>query len=256
MSQPGDTTHRLVKVLNSAGAGVTGLTLASFTFAAYGRGYGAGAWSTYTASQAVVEIGSGLYSLSFTLPTSAGWWRVLLEHATHTVWSGSWEGEVESNDIDSMYAATVQPVATLSNSFQLGATQSADLVAYRYRTLSIPIYDSSGAAYAALATDFPSSTLRLSIRSKDQTTTKWDAGPSGVISTGTGTAADFSITTVGNLLTVTIPEDSGFFAALTAGSDSADLYAEIVGDYGGLSNKTQPIIRSSTWTILRREVGT
>jgi hypothetical protein len=256
MAQPGDTTHRLIKVMDAAGAGVTGLVLGGFTLTSYGRGYGAGAWSTYSASGALVEIGSGLYSLAFTLPTSAGWWRVMLEHTTYTVWPGSWEGEVETQDQDSLYGAVVQPVATLSTSFQLGTTQSADLVAYRYRTLSIPIYDSSGAAYTALATDFPSSSLRISIRSRDQTTTKWDAGPSGVISTGAGTAADFAITTVGNILTVIIPEDSGFFAALTAGLDSVDLYSEIVGDYGGAANKTQPIIRSSTWTILRREVGT
>jgi len=256
MSQPGDTTYRLVKVTDAAGAGVTGLTLASFTFSAYGRGYGAGAWSAYSASQSVTEIGSGLYDLTFVLPQASGWWRVMLEHATHQVWSGSWEGEIESQDQDSLYGAVVQPVATLSTSFQLGTTQPAELVANRYRTLSIPIYTSAGAPYSALATDFPSASLRLSIRSRDQTTTKWDAGPSGVITTGGGTAADFAITTIGNVLTIVIPEDAGFFSALAAGETSTDLYAEIVGDFGGVASRTQPIIRSSTWSILRREVGT
>lgn len=256
MAQPGDVTHRLIKVLSPAGAGVTGLTLASFTFTSYGRGYGAGSWTTYAASAALVEIGGGLYSLQFSLPTSAGWWRVMLEHTTNTVWSGSWEGEVETQDQDSLYGAIVQPVATLSTSFQLGSVQRAELIAFRYRTLSIPIVDSSGAAYTALATDFPSATLKISIRSKDQTTVKWDAGPSGTISAGAGTAANFAITTVGNVLTVVIPEDAGFFSALAAAADSVDLYAEITGDFSSNTAKTQPIIRSSIWTISRREVGT
>lgn len=256
MAQPGDVTHRLIKVVSAAGAAVTGLTLGSFTLTSYSRGYGAGAWSSYSASAALVEIGSGLYSLQFSLPTSAGWWRVMLEHATHTVWNGSWEGEVETQDQDSLYGAIVQPVATLSTSFQLGSTVTAELVANRYRVLTIPIYDSAGVAYTNLATDFPSATLKISIRSKDQTTTKWDAGPSGVITVGAGTAANFAITTAGNVLTIQIPEDAGFFAALATAADSTDLYYEVTGDLGSNAAKTQPIIRSSAMTITRREVGT
>lgn len=256
MAQPGEITYRLVKITSPTGIPVTGLTLGSFTFSSYGRGYGAGSWSSYAASSVLAEIGSGLYSLQFTLPTSAGWWRVLFEHATNTVWNGSWEGEVETQDQDSLYGAIVQPVATLSTSFQLGSTVDASLVAFRYRVLTIPIYDSSGAAYTNLATDFPSATLKLSIRSKDQITTKWDAGPSGVISSGAGTAANFAITTASNVLTIAIPEDSGFFSALAAAADSADLFYEVTGDLGSVAAHTQPIIRSSAMTIIRREVGT
>ena len=255
MAQPGDTTHRLIKVLAASGAGVTGLTLASFTFAAYGRGYGAGSWSTYSASQALVEIGGGLYALAFTLPASAGWWRVLIEHASNRVWNGSWEGEVETQDWDSLYGSIVQPVATLTTSAQLGVPLPVTLVANRWRQLVIPVKDGTGAAYTALATDFPSATLRLSVRSKDQAT-KWDAGPSATISAGGGTAANFVIATIGSTLTIEIPEDAGFFIQLPAGADSVIVYAEVTGDLGGSAAKTQPVLRSSPWTITRREVGT
>jgi hypothetical protein len=255
MAQPGDTTHRLIKIIDANGAGVTGLVLANFTFTAYSRGYGAAAWSPYAAAPALVEIGSGLYSIAFSLPNSAGWWRVLIEHSTHRVWNGSWEGELETQDWDSLYGSIVQPVATLSTSAQLGMPLPVTLGAYRWRRLVIPVKDGSGVLYTNLATDFPSATLRLSVRSKDQLT-KWDAGPSATISAGTGTAADFVITTSGSTLTIEIPKDSSFFSLLPTAADSVIAYAEIVGDFGNNPARTQPVIRSSPWTITRREVGT
>lgn len=256
MAQPGETTRRLVKVLDALGNGVTGLTLASFTFSSYGFGYGASVWSSYAAGAVLTAIGGGLYSLSFALPASAGWWRCMLEHASLRVWSGSWEGELETQDWDSLYGSIVQPVATLSTSAQLGSVLPITMVVNRWRRLDIPITDSAGNPYTNLATDFPSSTLRVSVRSKDQTTTKWDAGPSGVISAGAGTAANFLATTTGAILSLEIPEDSGFFAALPAATDSLDVYIEVVGDLGGVAAKTQPILRSSPLTLSRREVGT
>ena len=256
MAQPGDVTHRFIRVTTPAGVPVAGLTLASFTLVSYARGYGATVWTTYAAGAVLVDYGGGLYGLQFSLPPSAGWWRCMLLHATNAVWNGSWEGEVETQDQDSLYGAIIQPVATLSTGFQLGQVQPAELIANRYRVLTIAINDSAGAPYTALATDFPSATLKLSIRSKDQTTVKWDAGPSGIITTGGGTAANFAITTVGNVLSIAIPEDAGFFTALAAGVSSTDLYAEVTGDYTSSAAKTQPVIRSSVWTISRREVGT
>jgi hypothetical protein len=127
--------------------------------------------------------------------------------------------------------------------------QSLQVVAYRQRELTVTCVDAAGTPITSLGTDYPSASLRMSVRSADQTTTKWDAGP-------TGTPSGFSIATSGAVLSITIPETATFFSALAAGAMSATLYYEVTGDYGGDSAKTRPLIRSSTLTLLRREVGT
>lgn len=255
MAVPGETTHRIVKVIDSTGAAVTGLVLAGFTVTAYQRSYGAGAWSTYSSGAALVELGLGFYAFAFALPASAGWWRVLLEHAVQRVWNGSWEGEVENNDWDKLYGSTVQPIATLATGVNLGNQVALEVVANRWRSIDITIRDQAGNPYATLGTDFPSANLKIGIRSKDGTTTNWQAGPSGVITTGGGTAGNFVITTSGSTLHIELPEDSGFFSALAAGVDSLDLYWEVTGDLNGTAAKTQPIIRSSGCRLTRKEAA-
>lgn len=262
--QPGEVFTLAIKVETAAGVAVTGLLLASFTVNAYGRGYGAAVLTTYTHGTVVQEVGAGWYDITAVAPPSAGWmfYRVLPVSSANRITSPNEKsGEVETQDLDSLYGSVVRPVATLSQSAQLGMPLPMELVAYRYRTMSIPVVDQAGAAYTALATDFPSATLKISIRSKDRTTTKWDAGPSGVISVGTGNAAQFTITTTGNVLAIAFPEDSGFFSAMTAaiaaGKDSVDdLYVEVTGDLVSVAARTQPVIRSSNLRLTREEVGT
>ncbi len=255
---------KLLDVRDAAGAVVTGLTITDFTVLAYGRGYGASIFTTYTHSTDLQAIGGGLYDLAFLLPPSAGFWhyRILPTNPAYRIITpNEWSGEVEVNDLDSLYGSVVRPVATISQSAQLGMPLPMELVAYRYRTMEIPVVDQAGDDYDLLATDFPSATLRISIRSKDRTTTKWDAGPTGVISVGAGTAAQFAISTTGNILAIAFPEDSGFFAALTAavaaGKDTVDdLYVEVTGDKLSVAARTQPVIRSSNLRLTREEVGT
>jgi hypothetical protein len=240
-----ETTHRLIKVTSaSTGAAVTGLALGDFTVTAKALAYGAATWSDYTSSAAITEIASGLYDFAFVAPPSPGWWRVLLEHASHNVWNGSWEGECEVQDLDSLYGAVARPVAVLSANVEMGAQATLELVAYRYRSFTVSIVDQNGDAI-----DISGYTgLALSIRSQDQTTTKWDAthgNPAGVV-----------LTAAGSTLSVVIPEDATFFAALPAATDSVTLYWEVTGNVGGDAAKTTPIIRSSPCIVYRREVGT
>jgi hypothetical protein len=247
VTQPAETTHRLIRVKTAAGVAVTGLTLASFTVEAYGKGYGAAQFTTYTSGAAITEIGGGRYLFSFALPSATGWWDVFIKSNTagHQVFSSHFEGELESQDYDSLYANILKPVATLTTSAQLGSVLSLSLIAYRYRSLSIPIKDEAGTNI-----DLSGYTnLKMSVRSKDQTTTKWDAGP-------TATPVGFSIIGGNGILTIEIPEDAAFFSALTAGSDSISLYYEVTGDMDGAATKTIPIIRSSSLILSRREVGT
>ena len=250
--QPGEINPQQVEIVDAAGAGVTGLTLSDLTISAYARGYGASIFTTWTHGSVMQSLGSGQYDLAWALPPSAGKWRYrakLNNPAYRFASNNQWEGETETQDADSLFGSVVRPVATLSQSAQLGMPLPLELVAYRYRTLTIPVVDQSGAAYTNLATDFPSATLRMSVRSKNQVSTVWDAGPSA-------TPTGFVITTSGSTLSITIPEDATFFGALATGVDSVDdLYWEVTGDLGSDSTKTQPIIRSSNLRLTRREVG-
>jgi len=248
VTQPSETTHRLIRVKTAAGVAVTGLTLANFTVEAYARGYGASAFTTYTANATITEIGAGRYNFSFDTPPAAGWWDVHIKSNTagNQVYSSHFEGELETQDYDSLFGQVLRPTATLTASAQLGATLSLELIANRYRSLSIPVTDDNDDPVDLSAY----TNLRMSVRSKNQTTTKWDAGP-------TATPTGFVISaTAGGLLLIEIPEDATLFSALAVGSDRVDLYWEVTGDQGGVTGKTVPIIRSSPLALTRREVGT
>lgn len=254
--RPGDTTHRIIRVLNADDSPATGLTLASFTVVARSRGYGASVWSTYTHSAALVEIGSGDYALAFAGPPSAGWWRFYLvpTDTTKQVWNASWEGECETQDLDSIYTGLSAVQLGQIRNVYLGFTWNAELIAYRWQQWQIPVVDQNGdpvdlSGYTNLA---------LSVRTLDQTTKKLDAS--------NGTPTGFVLTaSAGGIVTVEWPESLGtvgsaadIYSIVPAGSltMSQALYYEITGDVGGVSTKTVPIIRSSTLVVGRREVGT
>jgi hypothetical protein len=254
--RPGDTTHRIIRVLNADDTPATGLTIASFTVVARGRGYGASVWSTYTHSAALVEIGSGDYALAFAAPPSAGWWRLYLlpVDTTKQVWNGSWEGECETQDLDSIYTGLSAVQLGQIRNVYLGFTWNAELIAYRWQQWEIPVVDQNGdpvdlSGYTNLA---------LSVRTVNQTTKKLDAS--------NGTPTGFVLTaSAGGLVTVEWPESLGtpgsaadIYSIVPTGEleMSEDLYYEITGDVGGVSTKTVPIIRSSHLLVGRREVGT
>lgn len=251
----GDLTHRVINVTDAAGAAVTGLTLADFTVTARARGYGASVWSTYTSNAAIVEIGGGDYALAFSAPPSAGWYRVKIVPAvaTRAIWNASWEGECETQDLDSIFTglAAVQ-LGEIRNVF-LGFTWNAELIAYRYQEWSIPMVDQTGApvdlsGYTGLA---------LSVRTLNQTTKKLDAmngSPTGFVLTASA----------GGIITVNWPESLGtpgsaadIYSIVPAASNtmSEALFYEITGDVGGDATKTVPLVRSSALIVGRREVG-
>jgi hypothetical protein len=252
----GDTTHRIVTVLNADDTPATGLTIADFTVTARGRGYGASVWSTYTHSSAIVELGSGDYALSFLAPAAAGWWRYKIAPnvATRTVWNQSFEGEIETQDLDSMFTGLSSVALGASRNIYLGNVwPSAELIAYRYNQWSIPVVDQNRDPI-----DLSGWTnLALSVRTLDQTTKKLDAtngSPTGFVLTGSA----------GGIVTVEWPESLGtpgsaadIYSIVPAGSltMSQALYFEVTGDVDADTDKTVPIIRSSPLIIGRREVG-
>jgi hypothetical protein len=254
--RPGDLTHRVITVLNADDSPATGLTLADFTVVARSRGYGASVWSTYTSNAALVEIGGGDYALAFSAPPSAGWWRTKITPVvtTRTIWNQSWEGEAETQDLDSIYTGlSAVQLGTIRNVY-LGFTWNADLIAYRYSKWQIPVVDQNGDPVDLSGYN----NLALSVRTKDQTTKKLDASngaPTGFVLTGSA----------GGIISVEWPESLGtvgsaadIYSIVPAGSllMSEPLYYEITGDESANAAHTVPIVRSSLLTVGRREVGT
>ena len=248
MAQPGNRARRLITVTDAAGAAVIGLVLANFTTRSWACDAAGGAWAAYAANPALTALGSGLYDFSYDMPTLAGWFDSQITHATYTVYDSRWSGEVEGADLDAITALVVRPQVTVTTSAVLGDPISLTLIAYRWRQVLITVLDQNRNPYPNLATDFPASTLRLAVRSANQTATMWDAGPSG---TPTGLALSIS----GSVITIEFPENATFFAALVAGTASADLFWELTGDYQNNAAKTVALVPSSTLTLRRREVG-
>lgn len=254
--RPGDTTHRMPRVLNADDSPATGLTIASFTVVARARGYGASVWSTYTHNATLVEIGGGDYALSFSAPPSAGWWRFYLlpVDATKQVWNGSWEGECETQDLDSIYTGLSAVQLGQIRNVYLGFTWPGELIAYRWQRWEIPVVDQNGDPVNLSGYD----NLALSVRTLNQTTKKLDAS--------NGTPTGFVLTaSAGGIVTVEWPESLGtlgsaadIYSIVPAGSlkMSEELYFEITGDVDADPDQTVPIIRSSPLTVGRREVGT
>lgn len=200
MATPGDVTYRALQVVDVNGNPVTGLSLSGFTVYAYSRGYGASIFTAYSAGSVMQEVGSGTYDLSFLLPAAAGWfyYRIVPNGSGQRILSANcWQGEVESVDLAAINANVVVPVATITTSAILGMPLALQCIAYRYRTLAAVVKTQSGATVDLTQyNDFA-----ISIRSKDQQTTKWDAQPGcpyGVLITGDSS---------GNL-SLTLPESS------------------------------------------------
>lgn len=250
--QPGGLLPKVIRVTDASDSPVTtGLTIASFTTSALGRGYGASVWSAYAASFALgAHLGNGRWPVDFLLPPSAGHFDVELlpVDPTQTVTPNRWQGEAETQDLDSLYGNIVKGVALPTQGATLGLPYPGELVAYRWNRWDIPVkagadIDLSSPAY---------NNLKLSVRSKDQTTIKLDAvnGVGGFVLTGAL-----------GLLTIEWPETTGsgvadIYGWLAAGALKADaLYYEVTGDKDSNAAKTVPIIRSSELLITRREVG-
>lgn len=258
----GDLFSRIFRIKDASGAGVTGLVLGDFTVTAWGKGYAASTFTAYTHGTVLTEKSDGWYQIVAAAPPSAGWflYEIEVDNAAYRHASpNQWSGEIEVQDLDSMYGAVVRPVAQLTQTAQLGMSLPMEFIAYRYRVLEITVVDQDGEPITSLETDFPDATLRVAIRSQDQTTTKWEAGPTGSIDipySGGGTEADFAISISGAVLTIVFPEDCSWYAALATGTNSMNtLFIEVTGERDGDADKTQPIIRSSQITLARREVG-
>lgn len=235
--RPGDVFRPIVRVLNPfTGAAVTGLVTADFTVA------GTKDAATQSLSATATEISLGRYSINVTLPATPGQIGVFISSGAHTVQGGNWQGEIEAQDLDSIYAVVVRPQAQ-----QTGITAQANdvtltLRAYRFASLTVSVVDSAGAAVDLSGYNAARFTV-------------WNLTHSGG-SHLYQLASGISMSALG-VVTWDIPEDAAFFsqitAALTAGQNQVTLYYDMIADAAATATKTTHIFGGQL--ILRRFEG-
>lgn len=240
--RPGDTTTKVFHVMDADGAPVTGLTLSDYTIVAYNNGV------VYTHSSAITELTGGNYKWTYVTPATRGevWINCQPNAAANTIAhaktrSVSFAGEVENQDLDSVYAANARPIITLRGSGTIGQVQALVLSQNRFRRLEFTFVDSNGDP-VLLDTDYDN--YLIAVRSADQATTIWDGADATITPDDSG------------VLTVDIPEDASFFDALDVGETSALLYYEITADFEQNADQTISLVPSSPLTLNRVEVGT
>lgn len=198
----GETVYRLIRVEDAGGTGVTGLTIANFTVTAKSVAYGGASFADWTHASALVDLGSGWYSLTYAAAPAAGWahYRLIPTSSANTIVTpNEWSGEIEVNDLDILAALVAQGVATLSTAFQLGMQVTGlEIVAYRARTLVIAVTDQAGNAVDISTAAYTG--WRIAVRDKTQQATKWECND--------GKMTGLTITgTVAGVLTIILPEN-------------------------------------------------
>ena len=164
MAVTGATIKKHFKVF-AAGVAVTGLNTASFAFTAYSGG------SAVSFSPAVAEIGSGAYSLTYTLPAVATDFSFYIDpvSSANLVQWGDMSGEIESADLSLILASVVRPVATVSSDFTPQGELQIVYISGDTRSILITIADSAGNAID-IENDY--SSYGFGIRSPDGTTSE------------------------------------------------------------------------------------
>ncbi len=174
------------------------------------------------------------YKLGVTLPTGGPYQFALAVEAA----SGSdivnpmvFNGEVEQQDIDSIYGTVVRPIVSSSTSTVFSSAFDLNLIAYRNTPVAASITDQTGAAIDLSGYN----NWRFSV---------WDKTHSGSILFTS--ALDITGSNVG-AISFTVPETAAFYsqiaAALTAGNDNTILYYDVIADYAADATKTRTLMR-------------
>jgi len=233
--RPGDTEYAIVVVKNATtGAGITGLTSGSFTVSYYLDA------TTPASSFGVTELGSGFYRFALALPATAGYFNCFITSGSYEIENGRWHGEIENYDVDSIYAVSIKPIATLSSTAALATEITISLNAYRYKSLSVSVVDQAGAAVSLSGYN----NWKFSVWDNKHATTI-SVQNSGI----TGSA--------GGIVAWAVPETATFFtnidAAIAAGDNSVVLYYDMIADEAATASKTSTIFRGQL--ILTRFEG-
>ncbi|MFA7301937.1 MAG: hypothetical protein WC069_06525, partial [Candidatus Shapirobacteria bacterium] len=129
----------------AAGAASAGKVLADFTIRAYNNGVyydctptiaeieTTGAWTTYIL-EVVLDAGTPYWNHIIVQPASG----------TDLVYPAAFSGEIESQDLDSIYGVVSRPTASLSDASLLSSEVQIEIIANRYNTMSLAIVDQAG----------------------------------------------------------------------------------------------------------------
>lgn len=222
--QPGDIQYSVVTVSNAYGVPQTGLVTADFTVVYY---FGT---TTHAVVFTATELGAGRYRIALTLPATRGFLNVFIASGSRIVENGRLSGEIENQDLDSIYGVVVRPQSQLTSASTIASEIQLVLNGRRYKALTVSVVDQNGAAIDLSAY----TNWRFSV---------WDR---------THTASAYSLAsgitgTVGGLVSWAIPESATFFSAIdtaiAAGDSQAVLYYDMIADAGGVASSTESIFR-------------
>lgn len=224
----GDTIYLTATVRTAAGAIVDGLASGTFTVASYFNGVLTALSVTITGYGG----GTGRYLFAVQLPTTAGWLDIYVSNGSNIMDVRGWSGDIELQDLDTVYAVVAVPVVLSSAGAKVGATKDLTINARRRTLIAVTVTDQAGAA------------VDLSGYSNWRFTV-WDK-------THSGGSALYSLTTgiTGSALgalAFTIPETAAFNSvidtAIAAGEDTATVYFDVIADAGGVAASTDCIMR-------------
>jgi hypothetical protein len=217
----------------SAGAAATGKVLGNLTYKITLNGVDAGITPTLTEG---ATVGAWrLYTLNLTAPATAGQLVIHLEPNDGVLSYDTISDDVTRYSADDVLSLATSPViATLTSGGPSGDT-TLRLVKSTYVPISFTVRDATGATVDLSgynAADF-------SVRSQNQTTTTYSQ-TTGITMTS------------GGLVTIAVPENAGFYAALTTGVDAVELYWDFVADESADTAKTRCLARGRL-QLLRTE---
>ncbi len=144
--RPGDTpVYFTIFRQTSAGAASTGKTLSDFTI----KGYKDGVSASLSPSIASIETAGTwqAYKFGVTLPSSGPYqFSVIVQAASgdDLVSPQIISGEVEAQDLDSLYATVSRPVGSLSSASLLASETQLEMVAYRENPIALSLVDQAG----------------------------------------------------------------------------------------------------------------
>jgi hypothetical protein len=254
MARPGDTVRKQIRVIDTTGAGVTGLTISAFTVTAGYWANGAGSPAVFSPSASLTEIAGGRYWIQYTLPNIVGnfYIQILPVSASHFCSAERFQDELENNDFDSIGSLVARPLVTISGQGTLGQITPLNIVNKKHVVLSFAFNDVNGSPINMTA-GVTYTNFKFGVRSQtDQTLTppKLDAT--------NGSPTGFAIVGSNGMVQVTIPMNASFFTLAEGASPALsvthqyDLTAELVAAAG----ERVSLVQSSPLTIWRREEGT
>ncbi len=157
--------------------------------------------------------------------------RVAAASGTDIISPNEFTEYVGQQDIDSIFAAVLRPVGSLSTASVFASEVQLEMIANRYNAIAVSVVDQAGTAVNLSGYN----NWRFSV---------WDKTHSGSILYTN--ALDIS-GSAGGAVTFHVPENAAFYsaisAAFSANADYVTLYYDVIGDAAADATKTTTVLR-------------